>query len=196
MYPRATVLILIASASACAHGTLTNVTRSECLRFAFKIHNDSQIVGPDWIKDHRVLFNIVAQAPEATAREELRRMTLDLLTQRFQLNLHHEDRQLSYLALVVDKNGPKMPETKAGTAGVRQVVRSADQPILDMTGLKGEYDVQLEWTPDQGTAAVVGTGVPSLFAAVREQLGLKLEARKGPLDVVVVDHVERVPLPN
>src|SRR5947207_12224419 len=51
-----------------SHGrlTLTNVTLSECLRFAFKIYTDDQIAGPDWIKDHRILFNIVAQAPPDT----------------------------------------------------------------------------------------------------------------------------------
>ena len=78
--------------------------------------------------------------------------------------------------------------------------RFTDQPILDMTGLKREYEVQLEWTPDNLKPDAGGqpldTATPSLFAAVREQLGLKLEARKGPLGVVGVDHAERVPLAN
>src|SRR4029077_10877811 len=75
-----------------SHGrlTLTNVTLGECLRFAFKIYTDDQIAGPDWIKDHRILFNIVAQAPPDTSRDNLRRMALTLLTERFHLTLHHE----------------------------------------------------------------------------------------------------------
>jgi uncharacterized protein (TIGR03435 family) len=206
-----------------SHGrlTLTNVTLSECLRFVFKIYTDDQIAGPDWIKDHRFLFNIVAQAPEDTPRDTLRKMALTLLTERFQLALHHESRELRYLALVVDKSGLKMHETKEGTPGGREIVRPGnivyshvsgqtlavlltrftEQPILDMTGLKGQYDVDLKWTPDSasGTPAaepVDMTTAPSLFAAVREQLGLKLEARKGPMDTVVVDHAERIPIGN
>jgi uncharacterized protein (TIGR03435 family) len=207
-----------------AHGkvTLTNVTLSECLRFAFKIYNDSQIAGPEWIKDKRVLFAIVGQAPPDTPRDQLRLMTLSLLTERFQLALHHEPRELSYLALVADKKGPKMRESKPDAPGAGEIVkpgrivyqhvspltlavllsRFTDLPILDMTDLKSQYDVDLEWTPDNRKAPAPGADsadaaeAPSLFSAVREQLGLKLEARKGPLDVVVVDHAERVPTGN
>jgi uncharacterized protein (TIGR03435 family) len=74
------------------------------------------------------------------------------------------------------------------------------QTVIDMTGLKGFYDVKLEWTPDfppqvNGVPAETAPG-PSLFTAVQEQLGLKLESRKGPVDVVVVDHAEQVPAEN
>jgi uncharacterized protein (TIGR03435 family) len=205
-----------------SHGrlTLTNVTLSECLRFAFKIYTDDQIAGPDWIKDHRVLFDIVAQAPPETPRDKLRQMALTLLTERFQLTLHHESRELRYLALVADKGGLKMHETKEGAPAGREIVRPGhivyqrvsgqtldvlltrftEQAILDMTGLKGQYDVDLQWTPDRVNAEAAElvdmTTAPSLFSAVREQLGLKLEARKGPLDVVVVDHAERIPIGN
>lgn len=205
-----------------SHGrlTLTNVTLSECLRFAFKIYTDDQIAGPDWIKDHRILFDIVAQAPPETPRDKLRQMALTLLTERFQLTLHHESRELRYLALVADKGGLKMHETKEGAPAGREIVRPGhivyqrvsgqtlavlltrftEQAILDMTGLKGQYDVDLQWTPDRVNAEAAElvdmTTAPSLFSAVREQLGLKLEARKGPLDVVVVDHAERIPIGN
>uniref|UniRef100_Q01ZY6 Uncharacterized protein n=1 Tax=Solibacter usitatus (strain Ellin6076) TaxID=234267 RepID=Q01ZY6_SOLUE len=74
--------------------TLTNVTLSECLRFAFKIYTDDQIAGPNWIKDHRTLFNIVAQAPPDAPRDTLRQRALSLLTERFQLAVHHESREL------------------------------------------------------------------------------------------------------
>jgi uncharacterized protein (TIGR03435 family) len=210
-----------------SHGrvTLTNVTLSECLRFAFKIYTDAQIAGPEWIKDHRTLFNIVGQAPPDTPRDRLCLMTLNLLTERFGLALHHESRQLPYLALVVDKNGPKMHETKEDSVASSETVRAgriayrhvsplalavlltrfAEQPIIDMTGLKGQYDIQLEWTPDTLNARnasnpaaepVDMAATPSLFTAVREQLGLRLEARKGPMDVVVVDHAGKVPIGN
>ena len=82
------------------------------------------------------------------------------------------------------------------------MTRFTQQPIVDMTGLKGEYDVNLQWMPDVAKAipAAEPDGImdaaPSLFAAVREQLGLRLEATKGPMNVVVVDHAERVPIGN
>lgn len=206
-----------------SHGrlTLTNVTLSECLRYAFKIYTDDQIVGPDWIRDHQVLFNIVAQAPPDTSRDVLRRMALTLLTERFQLAVRRETRDLRYLALIVDKDGLKMHETSsdapAGSEMVRPgrvlyrhvsghalaviLTRFTQQPIVNLTNLKGQYDVDLQWAPDPGTASAPSNPVdvgemPSLFAAVREQLGLRLEARKGPMEVVVVDRASRAPLGN
>jgi uncharacterized protein (TIGR03435 family) len=174
-----------------SHGrlTLTNVTLSECIRYAFRIYTDDQIAGPDWIKDHHILFNIVAQSPADTPRDKLRQMALALLTERFQLTLHHESRELRYLALVMDKGGLKMHETKedapAGSEIVRPgrivhqhvsgqtlaflLTRFTAQPILDMTGLKDQYDVDLQWMPDTNARPPVESGgmTPSLFAAVR-----------------------------
>ena len=79
--------------------------------------------------------------------------------------------------------------------------------VLDETGLKGTYDITLEWTPDQSpdgmiqgpdggklgaeSASPPDTSGPSLFTAIREQLGLQLEPTKGPVDVIVIDHIER-----
>ena len=59
-------------------------------------------------------------------------------------------------------------------------------PVRDQTGLTGTYDFELEWAPDDAPA---GFG-PSIFTAVEEQLGLKLEAEKGPVEIMVIDHVE------
>jgi uncharacterized protein (TIGR03435 family) len=60
-----------------------------------------------------------------------------------------------------------------------------DRPVVDMTGLKGSYDVALDWV-DAGQ-----TDKPSLFTAVSEQLGLKLEAQKAPVEILVIDHAEK-----
>jgi uncharacterized protein (TIGR03435 family) len=77
-----------------------------------------------------------------------------------------------------------------------------DRLVVDRTGLKGNFDLELEWTPDQ--LPQPGTGLappsafppppadaPSIFTAIQEQLGLKLESTKGPVDVLVIDSVER-----
>jgi uncharacterized protein (TIGR03435 family) len=63
-------------------------------------------------------------------------------------------------------------------------------PIIDKTGLDGRFDFTLEWTPGGINAPADATG-PSIFTAVEEQLGLKLTSGKGPVEVVVIDHVER-----
>jgi uncharacterized protein (TIGR03435 family) len=70
------------------------------------------------------------------------------------------------------------------------------RPVLDRTGLKGTYDIDVSWTPDQASVdADAPPDRPSIFTAVREQLGLKLESARGPVDVLVIDHVER-PTPD
>jgi uncharacterized protein (TIGR03435 family) len=66
--------------------------------------------------------------------------------------------------------------------------------VDDRTGLKGVFDFALDWTPDVnslGSPAASATNAPSIFTAVREQLGFRLDARKGPVDVLVIDHVEK-----
>ena len=86
---------------------------------------------------------------------------------------------------------------------VTMLSRSTGRTVVDKTGLAGNYDFTLEWAPDEGgpsspgaaTGAATGSApdqsAPSIFTAVQEQLGLKLESSKGPLDVIVVDHIER-----
>ena len=76
--------------------------------------------------------------------------------------------------------------------------------VQDQTGLRGIFDFKLEWAPDPQTGGAEGappepvdlrTG-RSLFSAIQEQLGLKLEARKGTVEVLVIDHIERTPTEN
>jgi uncharacterized protein (TIGR03435 family) len=73
----------------------------------------------------------------------------------------------------------------AGQLGVM-----VDGPVADKTGLTGKYDITLEWAPSTSSAASEDGG-PSIFTAVQEQLGLKLEPTKGPVDALVIDHVEK-----
>ena len=69
------------------------------------------------------------------------------------------------------------------------------RPVVNETGLAGEFDVDLSYAPDLGAGAAPtappATTAPSLFTALEEQLGLKLESARGPIDVVVIDRVER-----
>jgi uncharacterized protein (TIGR03435 family) len=69
-------------------------------------------------------------------------------------------------------------------------------PVVDMTGLTGVYDFKLEWVPDESKSTAGGPSGPSIFTALQEQLGLRVRARKVPLEILVVDHVEREPTEN
>jgi uncharacterized protein (TIGR03435 family) len=84
-----------------------------------------------------------------------------------------------------------------------------NQPVVDATGLKAKYDVDLRWVPEQAVRASAAAGPggplpgapeleagPTLFSAIQEQLGLKLQARKATVEVVVIDHAEKVPTEN
>lgn len=88
--------------------------------------------------------------------------------------------------------------------------RRMERPVLDMTGLTAYYDFTLDWVPEtapdgdgksdpafkQSAAAGADPSEPTLTMALQDQLGLKLEARKAPIEIVVVDHAERVPTEN
>ena len=134
-----------------------------------------------------------------------------LLADRFKLTWHKEIRQLPVFDLVIAKGGSKLQESKANgrtynigsdhisdqgvTAPVLadQLAARLGRPVIDKTGLTGRYDVTLKWTPD-GTEAAPDSP-PSIFTATQEQLGLKLESTKGPVETLVIDHVEE-PSPN
>jgi uncharacterized protein (TIGR03435 family) len=94
-----------------------------------------------------------------------------------------------------------MPATVATIADFAGVMQSAvlDRPVVDQTGLEGRFDFQLKWTPDETQFGGLGVKVPppaddaaappDLFTAMQEQLGLKLQATKAPVDVIVMDRV-------
>jgi len=195
--------------------TLTNTTLSDCIRFAYGLVYEDQISGPDWIKFKEIRFDIVAQAPPETPREQLLLMLQTLLAERLKLALHHEQKELSFLALVVGKSGSKLRTAKpdAGAPGGPMVLgrivsnqmsmsqlaslisRFERQTVVDMTGLTGLFDVDLQWTSER-IGAPTTDEKPSIYTAVQEQLGLKLEPRKGPLDVLVVDFAQKAPTDN
>jgi len=209
---------------------LTNTTLSECLQFAFGIVSDAQIAGPDWIKTRGVRFEIVGKTGPDVSRDQALLMMQNLLTERLKLSLHHEPREMSFLALVVAKNGAKLAPAKMGTPPAEipsqipgrvlhpqmpmsvlatLLSRFERQVVIDMTGLTGPFSVDLQWTPDalrnrvsQDGAAPMVNGQPvnvdgqSLPTALQEKLGLRLESRKGSVDVLVVDHAEKVPMDN
>jgi uncharacterized protein (TIGR03435 family) len=138
-----------------------------------------------------------------------------LLKQRFQLALHTEQREMAHYDLVVGKNGPKIEEStvsaQEGTGaarldGIRSnhmnmtklatlLSRMTRMPVIDKTGLTGSYQFDLRYANEVSKTDEIPEG-PSIFTAVQEQLGLKLESKKGPVEVLVIDHAEKIPLEN
>jgi uncharacterized protein (TIGR03435 family) len=208
-----------------SHGTLTltNTTLADCLRFAYSLTSDSLIAGEGWIKSKEHRYTIIAKGAPETPRDEMLRMLQVLLTERFKLEFHREPREMSYYALVPSKKGAKIevaatdgPGPNESNGGGRIVRRQLSMlmlatllarfefrggVVLDETGLKGLYGVNLQWTPNtnmnaDSSANADGSAGPSLFTALQEQLGLRLEAKKGPVEVMVIDRAEKNPVEN
>ena len=180
---------------ATGRATMENVTLKEVTLWAYGIPDDREyaLAGPDWLASER--FDVQASFPADTPMEQVRAMTQALLADRFKLALHKESRQLPIYVLVVAKNGPKIHavEDGSGRTTVRAghfeaakvtMQRFADllgrfmgQHVVDETGLKGVFDFTLEWSPDEMKPGAENGGA-SLFTALQEQLGLKLEEQE------------------
>jgi uncharacterized protein (TIGR03435 family) len=182
---------------------------------------DFQVVGgPGWIGSER--YDILAKPAGKPGRAEFQQMVRTLLAERFQLKLHQESRELPIYLLTIAKNGPKLTEWKdtigptCSRVGGKLTCQKATMTILagslarllgrsvvDQTGLDGNYDFKLEWSPDefqvpgpsevgQPRPAADPTG-PSMFTALQTQLGLKLEPGKGPVPILVIDDAQKPP---
>ena len=202
-----------------AHGSLMmqQQTLSDCIAWAYNLTAASQIKGPEWLDSEK--YEIEAKAGESATEDQLRLMLQSLLRERFKLTIRRTTEQRPLYALVVGKGGPKLRQVQQEPVRgfhvdqdgsvlsyhmVTNMARLAevlpgflDRPILDKTGLKGVYDFTLRVEVDpQFRIPEVGQPfhgfgmTPSIFGAV-EALGLKLVSEKGPVDVLVVDHVER-----
>jgi uncharacterized protein (TIGR03435 family) len=189
-----------------------NVTLHHCMELAYGV-KDYQISGPSWLGSER--YDISAKAQASTSANDYRPMLQALLVDRFKLLVHRETKQLLVYSLIVPKNGSKLHVVEGGTENSRSgrgyisaktmttgrladiLSRVLERPVLDSTGLKGTYDIELKWTPDEGQRREGDPDGPSsIFTAVQEQLGLKLEGHRGPVEIIVVDHAERVPTEN
>ncbi len=165
-------------------------------------------------------FTIVAKAEGDDARttEEFRQMMRLMLADRFALKTHREMREIPIYALVVSKNGLKLKPSasdatnttsyysflgtdnivtcaKANIGAILGAVASGinDRPVFDKTGITGTYNLRLVFTPERRMTNPTEPGPTdvSIFTAVQDQLGLKLEPRKEAVEILVVDHAER-----
>ncbi len=187
-----------------------SVTPHELLLYAFGVRDSQLIGGPDWLMKDKFDVEAVTGTSDDLNRTTLQPLLQAMFADRFQLKFHYEDRELPVYSLTVAKGGPKLtvhagegqPMTGIRSSSGKQAVNArkttmkrlaevlgqqGDRLVLDNTGLDGEYDFKLQWTD----LATVDSGDPSLFTAIQEQLGLKLEPGKGRVQVTVIDSVGR-----
>jgi uncharacterized protein (TIGR03435 family) len=190
---------------------------------AYNLNPQTISGGPAWISsDH---YDILALTPGEVrpSRDEQMSMLRNLLTDRFKLAFHREQKEFSIYVLQVAKSGPKLKESTAPPEDPAALISTVypqrmllparnatmnefasllqrailDRPVVDKTGLSGKYDFDLEWAPDESQfggevpAASPQAPSPPFFTAIQQQLGLRLEATRGPIASLVVDTVER-----
>ncbi len=202
--------------------TVTNETLRVIVTFAYGIQGWQISGAPGWFDTDR--FDISAKAEGDPSRDQMLGMFRTLLEDRFRMKVHRETKEGSIYELTVAKNGPKFQEAKplndnerAGVFTYRtgspqqpaislaRVGRHASvamlasalqgplsRPVLDHTGIAGDFDFKVEYAADDSHL----DEFPSLFTALQDQLGLKLEPAKGPVEMFVIEHLERVPIEN
>ena len=199
--------------------SMHNYSMVGIIQYAYHINFD-RIAGPDSLFTQ--YYDIDATFAPGADGEAVRLMTQKLLADRFKLSLHHDQSSTPVYALVVGKKGPKLKPASEGERPRFEMKGSqftcrypkttlaefAEEiphwlsqhwlayPAVDHTGIQGEYDISLTFTWTNHAEDTVDPPGLSLFDALNEQLGLKLEQRKAPFDRIVIDRIERVPVAN
>jgi uncharacterized protein (TIGR03435 family) len=193
-----------------------NTSVFDLLKYAYGLHADQIIGGDDTLMHRGYAINAVVSAdtPIKPNADLLKQMLRNLLADRFGLIVHTDSRELPVYALTVaDPNVhlkatvQTMPMTTGGySPGYLSVNHASprdlaaylqrfvtNRPVVDHTGVSGQYDIDLHFTPDDAPEPTkdnkTGQDYPNLYTAIREQLGLKLTATKAPVDVIVIDKV-------
>ena len=201
-----------------------NVNVKFLIQQAYGVRDFQITGGPGWIGSERFDVTAKAESGDNMTPDQLKPMLQALLADRFKLTLRRETKELPVYALVVAKNGPRLQQVEGGpsqpkgsqvrmgrglinaqaapiTLLATQLSNQIGRSVIDRTGLTGNYDFKLEWTPEDGQPMalkggeespqpVSGSG-PSIFTAVQEQLGLKLESQKGPVEILIIDRIEK-----
>jgi uncharacterized protein (TIGR03435 family) len=199
-------------------------TLPDLIGIAYNVDQNLQISSATPLDEQR--FDLVAKIPQGATKEQFRVMLRVLLVERFHLRAHVVSKEFAVFELTVAKGGPKLKLSDAAESGrpgmstnfstdgdfvvahvraqrapmellARMLKRPGEPPIFDRTGLTGVYDFTLDYTSERGVSSPGGVPpAPDLAAALREQLGLRMSRSKAPLDVVVVDSVDKLPTEN
>jgi uncharacterized protein (TIGR03435 family) len=191
----------------------TNTTLRMLTQLAYGLQDYQVVGGPPWTNVER--YDVEARSGRDANREEVLRMIQALLADRFQLKVRREAKEDTIYHLVVAKSGPKaLPvpdsssaEVRIGRYGGKRTMAQLAQylggivgrPVVDQTSLQGAFDIHLEFTPDFNPIGPNGRladpNGPSIFSAIQEQLGLKLEPARGLVEMLFIEEAQR-PSPN
>jgi uncharacterized protein (TIGR03435 family) len=203
---------------------IINGSLIDLVHTAFRV-NSYQVQGPEWMASQK--FDVQARMPAGVSKEQVPEMLQALLAERFGLKVHHATSERMAFALVPGKGELKLKESPTGADGsgwsramgpegqmhietkamtmpalVELIARFLDYPVVDATGLHGQYDVPLDFTADDlrngekwaGVRVEDDPGLPAggtgLYSSVA-RLGLKLAPRKLPIEMIVVDRLEK-----
>lgn len=188
---------------------MTGMSLADLILYAYGV-KAFQVSGPAWMGSQ--FYDIAAGMPAGAKPEQVPAMLQKLLARRFQLKVHRESKALPAYALAVAGGGMKIHASGASQPAVTSISaghmeahgaslsalaaslsESLGRPVADDTGVSGLFDFTLDWAleAEHNTA-----DIPSIRAALRDNLGLKLEPRKLPVEMLIVDHVDKKPSEN
>jgi uncharacterized protein (TIGR03435 family) len=188
--------------------SMRDVTIETCIKWAYGVQR-AQVSGPSLLTSVR--YDIVAKADGAANDDEMKAMMRALLTERFKLAFHREKKELRSFALVAMKGGAKLKQAASDEVPFRQNLRMGtvarattmqefadflsgpvERPVVDKTGLAGRWDFAFDFTKYM---TVEPKGRDDFLLVLNEtlqgELGLKMEAEKDVVEVMVVDRVEK-----
>jgi uncharacterized protein (TIGR03435 family) len=187
-----------------------SMTTKSLIETAFGIKPFQLEGGPAWLDELNYDFVATTGETEDLTNRVLQPYLQSLLTDRFHLVYHRTQKEFSVYALMTAKGGPKLTPSAADEKGdgtnsngekgiihmtgrnltmasfASYLASQLDRPVIDRTGIQGRYDIKFDWS----TAETVMT-VPTVFSALQEQMGLRLEAAKGPVEILVIDSVDK-----
>jgi uncharacterized protein (TIGR03435 family) len=184
---------------------MKNTTLRSLIMSAYGL-NEFQLVGlPRWSESTK--FDVIATLPAGAASDQTSLMMQSMLADRFKLEFHRETRMIQEYALVVIKGGPKLQQAAEEDKGhsiwgqgprmikarsttlsnlARMLISAVSAPVVDRTEISGEYAIDLKFAPVMG-GTPADDELPNIFGAI-QQLGLKLEPIKGPVEILVIDN--------
>ena len=195
--------------------SVIHVSLSQLVQYAYGLQQSQIAKAQDWVYSESYDISAKPDGEGEPSGKQWQSMVEELMADRFKLKFHFEKQEQIVYLLTVVKTGPKLtrsesdPGAPAGNgfgpggfgatnATIADIARALgagvlNRPVVDRTGLSGRFNLRLAWTPDDGpmTATEDPKAPPDFFTAIQEQLGLKLESTKAPVDVLVIDHIEK-----
>ena len=195
--------------------SMINVPLKSVIQWAYHVQ-PVEISGPGWLDVDR--YDVVAKAAGAVPEDQLRLMMQTLLADRFKLTVHRESKEMRAFVASVAKTGLKMKEStsegdmdihpsglasatfqRATVSKLAELLSGPLQaPVVDETGLRGRYDftIDLSNVLDPSTPMGINDVIPIFIQVAQQQLGIKIDEKKVPIEMLMVDHAEKIPVEN